>query len=79
MDLVEKAQQFLADEQELLADFLLDMENVEDSGKNYAKAAALWAVQTARVAAIKDVLELFDIPAEEEYEENECERSEVIL
>ncbi|MER2190647.1 MAG: hypothetical protein ABS951_06765 [Solibacillus sp.] len=65
MDLVVKAQQFLAEEQELLADFLLDMENVEDSGKNYAKAAALWAVQTARVAAIKDVLVLMEIPEEE--------------
>ncbi|MER1986610.1 MAG: hypothetical protein ABS948_12035 [Solibacillus sp.] len=66
MDLVVKAQQFLAEEQELLADFLLDMESVEDSGKNYAKAAALWAVQTARVAAIKDVLELLEVPVEKE-------------
>ncbi|MER2107428.1 MAG: hypothetical protein ABS949_10865 [Solibacillus sp.] len=64
MDLVVKAQQFLAEEQELLEDFLLDMENIEDSGKNYAKAAALWAVQTARVAAIKDALVLMEIPVE---------------
>lgn len=54
---MEQLQQFLAEEQELLADFLLDMENTEDN-KAYAKAAALWSMQTARVGAIKDVMEL---------------------
>lgn len=63
MDLMIKAQQFLAEEQELLADFLLDMNDAE--GKEYAKAAALWVTQTARVQGIKDVLEMLEIPVAE--------------
>lgn len=54
---MEKLQQFLADEQELLADFLLDMENAEGN-KEYTRAVALWSEQTARVVAIRDVMEL---------------------
>lgn len=54
---VEKLQRFLAEEEELLADFLLDMENAENN-KDYAKASALWSMQTARVGAIRDVIEL---------------------
>lgn len=54
---MEQLQQFLAEEQEVLADFLLDMESTEDN-KEYARAAALWSVQSARVGAIKDVIAL---------------------
>lgn len=54
---MEKLQQFLADEQELLADFLMDMENAEGN-KEYTRATALWSAQTARVGAIRDVIEL---------------------
>lgn len=57
MDFINKVQQFLTDEQELLADFLLDMEDAEGN-REQTKAAALWAMQTARVGAIKDVLQL---------------------
>ena len=61
---MEKLQQFLAEEEELLSDFLLDMENTEDN-KAYTKAAALWSMQTARFGAIRDVLELLSTPGEE--------------
>ncbi|WP_339216221.1 hypothetical protein [Solibacillus sp. FSL W8-0372] len=54
---MEQLQQFLVEEQEVLADFLLDMENTEDN-KEYARAAALWSMQSARVGAIRDVIEL---------------------
>lgn len=57
--MVKNIQQFLVEEEELLADFLLDMENT-DGNKAYAQAAALWSVQSARVGAIRDVLELFE-------------------
>lgn len=56
---MEKLQQFLAEEEELLADFLLDMEHTEDN-KAYAKAVALWSMQIARVGAIRDVLSLIE-------------------
>lgn len=62
---MEKLQQFLLEEQELLADFLLDTENAE-SNKAYAKAAALWSMQSARVGAIKDVLSLLGQQVDEE-------------
>lgn len=58
---MDKLQQFLAEEEELLADFLLDMESNEDN-KAYAKAVALWSMQTARVGAIRDVLALLSAP-----------------
>ncbi|HEY4623721.1 MAG TPA: hypothetical protein VIH12_07660 [Solibacillus sp.] len=61
---MEKLQQFLADEEELLADFLLDMESAENN-KEYTRAAALWSAQTARVGAIRDVLDLIDTTEEE--------------
>lgn len=54
---MEQLQQFLAEEQEVLADFLLDMESTDDN-KEYARAAALWSMQSARVGAIRDVIEL---------------------
>lgn len=73
MDLMLKAQQFLAEEQELLADFALDMENY-DGGKEYTKLAALWAMQTARVEAIKDVFEVLEIPVEENPAEYEADK-----
>lgn len=63
MDLVVKAQQFLAEEQELLADFLLDMNDAE--GKEYAKAAGLWVTQIARVQGIKDALEMLAVSVED--------------
>lgn len=56
---MEKLQHFLADEEELLSDFLFDMENTEGN-KAYAKATALWSMQTARVGAIRDVLVLLE-------------------
>ena len=62
---MEKLQQFLADEQEVLADFLLDMESTEDN-KEYARATALWSMQSARVGAIKDVLTLLGYGLDEE-------------
>ena len=65
---MEKLQQFLADEQEVLEDFLLDMESTEDN-KEYARAAALWSMQSARVGAIKDVLNVLGINAGEEASE----------
>lgn len=61
---MEKLQQFLAEEEELLADFLLDTENTEDN-KAYARTVALWSMQTARVGAIRDVLALLSAPGEE--------------
>lgn len=54
---MDKLQQFLVEEQEVLADFLLDMEITEDN-KEHARAAAFWSMQSARVGAIKDVLTL---------------------
>ena len=48
--MVKNIQQFLVEEQELLADFLMDMENTEDN-KAYAKATALWSMQSARVGS----------------------------
>lgn len=60
-----KLHQFLADEQEVLADFLMDMESTEEN-KEYARAAALWSMQSARVGAIKDVLTLLGYGLEEE-------------
>ncbi|WP_431030029.1 hypothetical protein [Lysinibacillus sp. LZ02] len=57
---MDKIKQFLADEEELLADFLMDMENAEGSNKAYAQAVALWSMQSARVGAIRDVLALLD-------------------
>ena len=54
---MEKLQQFLVEEQEVLADFLLDMEGAEGN-KEYSRAAALWSMQSARVGAIKDALML---------------------
>ncbi|MER2060204.1 MAG: hypothetical protein ABTA16_15395 [Niallia sp.] len=62
---MEKLQQFLVDEQEVLADFLLDMENTEGN-KEYARAAALWSMQSARVGAIKDALNVLGINKGEE-------------
>lgn len=56
---MEKLQQFLAEEEELLSDFLLDMEHTEDN-KAYAKVVALWSMQTARVGAIRDVLDFLE-------------------
>ncbi|WP_342471608.1 hypothetical protein MHH70_12385 [Metasolibacillus sp. FSL H7-0170] len=56
-------EQFLAQEEELLTDFLLDME--ESAGnKAYGQAVALWSMQTTRVGAIRDVLALLAIPTE---------------
>ena len=54
---MEKLQQFLADEKELLTDFLIDTENAADN-REYARAVALWSMQSARVGAIKDALVL---------------------
>ena len=65
---MEKSQQFLEDEQEVLEDFLLDMENTEGN-KEYARAAALWSMQSARVGAIKDVLNVLGINTGEETSE----------
>ena len=62
---MEKLQQFLADEQEVLADFLLDMESTEEN-KEHARAAALWSMQLARVGAIKDVLTLLGYGVDED-------------
>lgn len=56
-NMVKNIQQFLAEEEELLADFVLDMENVEGN-KEYSKTVALWSMQTARVGAIRDVLDM---------------------
>lgn len=61
---MDKLQQFLAEEEELLTDFLLDMENTEDN-KAYAKVVALWSMQTARVGAIRDVVALLSTPGKE--------------
>ncbi len=55
--MVKNIQQFLVEEEELLADFLMDMEITEDN-KAYAKAAALWSMQSSRVGAICDVLDM---------------------
>ena len=57
---MDKIQRFLAEEEELLADFLMDMENAEGSNKAYAQAVALWSMQSVRVGAIRDVLAMFD-------------------
>lgn len=54
---MDKMKQFLAEEEELLADFLMDMENAEGN-KRYAKAAAIWSMQSARVGAIRDAIEM---------------------
>lgn len=62
---MEKLQQFLLEEQEVLADFLLDMEGAE-SNKEYSRAAALWSMQSARVGAIKDALALLGQPVSED-------------
>lgn len=70
-----KLRQFLADEQEVLADFLLDMGNAEGN-KEYARVVALWSMQSARVGAIKDALAMLGVPVEEEPEDNKmkCEK-----
>ena len=57
---MDKIQRFLAEEEELLADFLMDMENAEGSNKAYAQAVALWSMQSARVGAIRDVIEMME-------------------
>ncbi|MER2039686.1 MAG: hypothetical protein ABS944_16185 [Solibacillus sp.] len=57
---MEKLQQFLTDEQEVLADYLIDMEEAADN-KEYARATALWSMQSARVGAIRDVIELLEM------------------
>lgn len=62
---MEQLQQFLAEEKELLTDFLIDTENAT-TNKEYAKATALWSMQSARVGAIKDVLMLLGQPVDEE-------------
>lgn len=64
----EKLQHFLADEKELLTDFLIDTENAVDN-KEYARAAALWSMQSARVGAIKDVLNVLGINTGEDESE----------
>lgn len=55
--MVKNIQQFLVEEEELLTDFLLDMESTEGN-KEYARTTALWSAQTARVGAIRDVLDM---------------------
>lgn len=52
-----KLLQFLADEAELLEDFAMDVDDQEDNKSN-AKAVALWSMQSIRVGAIRDVLEM---------------------
>lgn len=56
-------EQFLQQEEELLADFLMDMEE-SNGNKEYGQAVALWSMQTTRVGAIRDVLALLEIPVE---------------
>ena len=63
-ELKAKLLHFLSDEVELLEDFTLDMEEVEENdNKGRSRTTAIWAMQTTRVSAIRDVLELLKIEA----------------
>ncbi|MEK4228934.1 hypothetical protein [Solibacillus sp. FSL H8-0538] len=56
---IQKMQQFLKDEKELLADLALDVANAENDYE-YAKSKALYSVQMARVSGIKDTLAMLE-------------------
>lgn len=61
-ELIAKLQQFLAEEVELLEDFAMDVEDNEDNNnRTKSKHLALWTMQTIRVGAIRDAIELLQI------------------
>jgi len=54
---IEKLEQFLTDEQELLKDLALDVANA-NSDYEQSKAKAVYATQQARITGIQDTIKL---------------------
>lgn len=61
-ELKAKLQQFLAEEIELLEDYAMDVDDSEDADlRTKGRALALWTIQSTRVNAIRDAMELLGI------------------
>lgn len=56
---IQKMQQFLVDEKELLSDLALDVADAEKDYE-YAKSKAIYSIQMARVSGIKDTLAMLE-------------------
>lgn len=56
--MLEKLQQFLEEEQELLQDLQSDLNDFDTCNREYSQTYGLWASQLIRVRALQDAVDL---------------------